>query len=807
MSRSYTNECIAAANAAAGRELSDDEAERIFSNAQQRIRYYQAQGVDSLAAAQRAGAELGAEIRKAAAIERRQAALNLLARRRLDARVIPGREYDSVMASLTGVQRGTDRGLADSVDAARHALAEKMKGGLIHDLRKEGLFRALNMDFMGLFRGMDEAFERDIAREMWRLRDPSLPSTSNGPAAAAARILAKWQEGMRVSLNQAGGWIEKLDHYITLQSHDMMKVRGDGSPEAFRTWRDFILPRLDPVTFRDTADPEKLLRQVWDNLSSGVHTTSTSETLAGFSGPANVAKRVSQERVLHFADADAWFDYNLRFGHGAVLDSVVASIDKGARDVALLQTFGSNPEAALKAWTDRLATQLRDNGRSGDANQLATSEWPGKVLQVLDGRGSQPGRQGLAYVAQTIRATQTLAKLGGVVLSSLADLAVNASMLRHNGLPLLEAYAQEMRGLLPRGAETREVADLLGVGVDRLLGAVHHRVAGEDVLTGRMAQATNIFFRLNGLAWWTDRLKESAGLMLSYNLARNSGRGFAELPGRMQATLRRYGIEAAEWDHVRAAPQRAADGTSYLLPEAVADAEASRKLSAYLIDQVREGMTEPSAGTRAITTWGTKAGTPEGEAVRTLMQFKGFTVTYMTRSIGRELVRDGVDVGGVAHLIAATTALGYLAMSLKDLAKGRNPRQPDDAEGYRKVVAAAMVQGGGLGIYGDFLFGEANRFGGGILSTLGGPTMGTAEDVQKLIAAARGEGNFAAQAIRMGVGHTPFINLFYARAGLDYLVIYRLQEWANPGYLRRMEQRVKRDNDQTFWLRPTDAVR
>jgi hypothetical protein len=808
MSTSNYQACIAAVRAASGRDNIDDaELERIFERAQNRTQFYRGQGMDPLSAAQRAGTELGSEIRMAAAIERKQAAVNMLARRRLDARVIAGKEYDSVVASLTGVQRGTARGLADSVDANRHALAEQMRGGLVHDLRAAGLFKALRMDFLGLFRPMDEAFERDIARELWRQRDPALSGTGNAAAETAARILAKYQDAMRHHLNEAGAWIGKLDHYITRQSHDMLRVRGDASDAAFQAWRSFILPRLDAVTFRDAADPEQFLRNVWDNISSGMHTTSTSETLAGFSGSANLAKAISQERVLHFSNADAWFDYNQQFGRGAVLDSVVASLDKGARDVALLRTFGTNPEAMLKGWTDRLAVRLKEEGRHKDANRLGTAEWPHKVLKVLDGRATLPGSQSMAYVGLTIRATQTLAKLGGVLLSSVSDLAVNAAMLRHSGVGILEAYAAQMRGLLPRGAETREVADVLGVGIDRLLGAVHHRIGGDDGLTGRMAQATNIFFRLNGLAWWTDRMKESAGLMLSYNLARNAGRDFAMLPGRMQATLRRYGIEATEWGHIRAAPQHAADGTSYLLPEGVADTEARRKLSAYLVDQVREGMTEPTAGTKAISTWGTQAGTPEGELVRSLMQFKSFTVTYMTRSLGREFLRDGVDVGGVAHLIVATTALGYLALTLKDLAKGRNPREPDSAADYRNLVAASFVQGGGLGIYGDFLFGEANRFGGGILATLGGPTMGTAEDLHKLVAAARGEGHLAAQAIRMAAGHTPFVNLFYSRAALDYLVLHRLQEWANPGYLRRMEQRVKRENDQTFWLRPTDAIR
>jgi hypothetical protein len=800
MSASNMHACITAVIQASGKpDLTEAELDRIFARAQQRTRWHQAQGLDPLAAAQRAGQELGGDMRMAAAIERRAEAMNLLARRRLDARVIPGREYDSVVAALTGVARGTERGLADSVDSAWHGLAGQLRGGLTHDLQAKGLLQAL--------RTRDEAFERDLAREMWRLRDPSLPSTNNRPAAEAAAVLGKYQEAVRQQLNEAGGFIGKLDNYVTRQSHDQLKVRGDGSQAAFQAWRDFIMPRLDPITFRDTADPEAFLRNVWNNLASGVHTTSTSETLAGFSGGANLAKKVSQERVLHFADADGWFDYNREFGRGAVFDSVLAQLDKGARDVALMRTLGTNPQAMVQGWTDRLRTAARDRGDHAMADKLG-SKFPDQVLAVLDGRAAVPGNATLATVGGFVRGLQQITKLGGVVLSSIPDLAVNAAMLRHNGVPLLHAYAREMTGLLPRGSDTQQVARSLGVGIDGLLGNVANRLGADDGLTGRMARASDLFFKLNGLTWWTDRMKESAGLMLSSNLADRAATAFADLPGRMQATLRRYGIEAAEWDAIRASPQRAADGNAYILPEAVADAEARRKLSAYLADQVREGMTEPTAGVRAIATLGTQAGTPGGELVRTLFQFKTFATTYLTRSLGREFRRDGIDVGGVAHMIVATTALGYLAMTLKDLAKGRNPREPDDAASYAKLVAASMVQGGGLGIYGDFLFGENNRFGGGFVSSLAGPTAGSVDEVAKFLAGrVRGEGNAAAEAIRMGVNHTPLINLFWARAGLDHLVIHRMQEWANPGYLRRMEARVKRDNDQTFWLRPTDAVR
>jgi hypothetical protein len=38
---------------------------------------------------------------------------------------------------------------------------------------------------------------------------------------------------------------------------------------------------------------------------------------------------------------------------------------------------------------------------------------------------------------------------------------------------------------------------------------------------------------------------------------------------------------------------------------------------------------------------------------------------------------------------------------------------------------------------------------------------------------------------------------------LIYLFLHSLQELLNPGYLRRQEQRIKQQNGQTFWLRPS----
>src|SRR5690606_16301968 len=64
---------------------------------------------------------------------------------------------------------------------------------------------------------------------------------------------------------------------------------------------------------------------------------------------------------------------------------------------------------------------------------------------------------------------------------------------------------------------------------------------------------------------------------------------------------------------------------------------------------------------------------------------------------------------------------------------GRDPRKmnPLDEQG-RDFWGAAMLQGGGLGIYGDFLFSDVNRFGGGLARTVAGPIWDTADQLRRI---------------------------------------------------------------------------
>lgn len=296
-------------------------------------------------------------------------------------------------------------------------------------------------------------------------------------------------------------------------------------------------------------------------------------------------------------------------------------------------------------------------------------------------------------------------------------------------------------------------------------------------------------------------------MSMSHYLALNAKRAFADLSPELQRTLGLFDIDAAAWDRMRSVGvKQAADGVEFMVPDAMQPADAD-KLRRYVVDRAETAVLQPDADARAMLRQGTRSGTPEGELLRFVMQFKGYPVAFTRQVLGREVYGRGgagSPLKGLTQLLVATTILGYAAMAAKDALKGRTPRDPRNP----KTIVAAMIQGGGAGIYGDYLFGEWNRFGRSALESTAGPTLSTAQDALSMWSGLWRGKTDAGDALRLAVNNTPFANLFYTRILADYLFLYDVQEALSPGTPQRLEQRTRRENEQTFlWSPARDRVR
>lgn len=245
---------------------------------------------------------------------------------------------------------------------------------------------------------------------------------------------------------------------------------------------------------------------------------------------------------------------------------------------------------------------------------------------------------------------------------------------------------------------------------------------------------------------------------------------------------------------MRAAVATLEDKRAYVLAENIKDKKVAQKLVTYILDRQESAVITPGAREQRIATFGNlQRGTPAGEVVRLVMQFKNFPLTIGTKVIGRAMYGKGKpDVPAMVYLMLMSGTFGYLAGAMKDMVKGKTPKDPLKLE----TIYASLAQGGGLGIMGDLLLSDASGFGRSATSILSGPTFGKVDEIFKIYSAGIRGGGSKRSAAMFAVNSIPFNNLFYARAALDQLILLQMQEELNPGYLRRRQQEDARTYGQ-----------
>jgi hypothetical protein len=420
-----------------------------------------------------------------------------------------------------------------------------------------------------------------------------------------------------------------------------------------------------------------------------------------------------------------------------------------------------------------------------------------------------------------------MARLGQTAITSFADLAPYMASTNFQGRGLLTGLGEALNGLA--GGNPRAAMEALEVISNSVVVANRGNVYGDGQdAFGAVGQLRNKFFKWNGLNGWIASLKSSMALGVARFYGALTDTKFFNLEKRERNFLTLYGIDEGKWDMIRSIKTLAADDKRYITAEAAQDIPDSvinkylgRKLSErelrnfkndleltwrnVLHDQGTHGTPEPDTQIRAITNMGTIKGTTMGEINRFVMQYKNFAVSLYKKILRREMDSYGPDESKLigATMIAATlmlgTIFGYIVISVKDMLSGRSPRDPKKIA----VLMQAFVQGGGGGIYGDFLMSEIqNQYGNGIFETALGPT---ASDVKKFIDMVKtmNEPKKAGKKfLQLAEGHTPFINLYYTKAAYDYLIGYQIKEYLDPGFFNRMKERNEKNRGQTYYFKP-----
>ncbi|MCC8461187.1 MAG: hypothetical protein LN545_04270 [Candidatus Megaira endosymbiont of Carteria cerasiformis] len=640
-------------------------------------------------------------------------------------------------------------------------VSSELSNGLMNDLIKS--------DLLDFFRNKN--FGRDIAQELWNINHPDKSPTGSKIAQNIASIVHKWQQQGIIRINRSGAYIKNLEGYITRQSHASHKIKKDG----YKVWNDFIVPLLD----MDKCDADLDLKQIWMNLATGNHLYQNNEYMPYFRHHVNIADKFSYARKLHFKSADSWLKYNNRYGTHNLAHSIAINLEKLGRNIGLLESMGSEPYEFLKKLKNEFAVTLQEKAASKD--NRAQKQLDFILKEELDKKlefiiGVTPYSPSLAANGQAIRNWITMANLGKVAVSSIPDTSTFISEQMYNGIPYIEAQANLLKAVTNsfNSDQKKEFARLLGAGTDNLMGISYSRLNTENQIAGKIATATNYYFKLNLMDWWDNSFKSALGFVLSNHLAYYTKHSYKKAPIELKSNLKRYGIDEKDWQILRSFIQKANDGREYIIPPewtAGSDQinETATKFKTYLKDRVDTGISTPNALERYAATWGgTRAGTPLGEAVRFLMQFKQFPVTYWMR--GRKDYQGTPKV--LATMLILSTIGGYLSISADKLLDGQEIPELDNHS-----LFASILKGGGLGLYGDFIFGQYNRYGHTLTQSLSGPVFSITDDIASIYSNLKDGNTDKAVAEAESIMHryTPGRNLFYLAPALRASGVS--QEW------------------------------
>lgn len=830
-------DCFDRVKEAFGERLTDEEIQGLIDELQE-VQNSRAvrDGLESVESAMmRKGEVIAQEAKLAAMIEKRNRLKNILVEQNLTRMVNAADEMTGdpslgLEAALVGVNAPFD-GAQRSVDSLTNGLMGEYAGGLIADLRAAGLLTQFNK--------MKGDFELDVAKVLHALNTPDgqLPKVSS-EALAIGKVMHKYQRASIDRLNREGGYVRRKSGYVVRQSHKPERMAQAGPDK----WKQTIRPLLDFEKMEIPADRiDAFLDSAYEAIESGIRLNQEiSDIQRAFKGPGNIAKKDAASRVLEFKSPEAWMEYDQQFGNASLREGFMQDITRASRNTALMINLGTNPQAMLERVSKQQAAKFRaDKSKRARFAKIQDPSNPLKnMLDEVTGDINLTSNHGVANFMSGFRAIQTMAKLGGAWVSALSDLSFMATNRIYQGRSFVDAWSDAFSAPFEgmSGGDKRIMADLMGAGLEGQLGDFMSRFNASDQIQGRTSKLMAAFFKANLLGPWTDANKRGVTMMISRDLAMNAGTAFDGLAPDLQRLLRVYGFDAKGWDIARAAVKEAPDGRTYIMPGDINDVrgkmftglsedqqtnlrnKVKSNLFALMSSEADFSVPSPGARERAILRQGYRPGTFAGEAIRFVGQFKSFGVTALTKVVGRQVYGQGAKsiteqfakgLGanmGIVNTMVLSSVMGMGIVQLKEMMKGRNPR-PADA----KLFVAGMLQGGGLGIYGDFLFGEANRFGGGTLETLAGPGIGTAAEVVDIFQRARGvvEGgdeDVRGDLLRLAKSNLPFANLFYTKGAMDYLIWYQMQESLNPGYLTRMERRIKRENDQTYWLPPSKTV-
>lgn len=621
------------------------------------------------------------------------------------------------------------------------------------------------------------------------------------------------------SFNAAGGSMKKLQRYLP-QAHNSAKLLRHGV-------ETFVKDHLDMIDWTKTRWPDgslikpeeraDVLRDIFNTQASDGGTKIDPKAFRG-QGRA-LGNALDNHRFLHYKDAESWLTAQEKYGDGNVFDVLTRHISDMTHKTALVEMFGPNPDMAMRNIQNQAIKLANDEGIS----QAEIAKMKGIFKNTVDPMFSVATRanpmnpeSGWAYAVNTLSNLTTSAVLGGVSLASATgDLATTAVIRKLNGMPMMGGMRHYFDSILTDRELSRQIANSSGWIFDQSINHMYSVERYNNVMNTGAAWSRRVadtVLRASGMVPLTTAARYRAQAEFSAFMARTAKQEFDTLPYKQ--VMERYGITKEDWNAFRSIePFSPKEGVHLLRPIDIIESKIKgdktalfRKFQTMLLSEAR-GMVPDSTTEASVALKGDmRPDSLRGALLHSFSMYKNFPLTFfqMYGQYAMTTKTAGGRLGFISGLAAATTVGGAIAVQLNELKSGRDPIPMDNAKFWLK----SFMKGGGAGIWGDFLYGATNTFGGGPAETAAGPLVGIVGDAAGVVLKEIGDlynaedlenydSKFPQRLVDFSHRYVPGSNLWYAQTVFNKLFWEHLENAADPDASEKRQRRAQKQK-QTY---------
>lgn len=576
--------------------------------------------------------------------------------------------------------------LANNLPAHQKAAQQRLFKALFQGMSDEELTFLQNKDNdISIARALDGKASNELAQsvakkinEYMDVRNPEL-IISNALRLRAVNndrfIRAVHDEGL---VSHGGRSTAKLFKHLA------NKLKGDQAEllkSAKSRWIQFIKSHLNlEKTFGEKlSDVDQRLDSIFNNITTGKSEIFTRSVVS------NDREAVERKTHLFFywKDHESFLNYSREYGKGNLFQALIGDLNSSANRIGTAELMGDAP---LSIYNDlrKIQQEKKPKGRLWYHD---TDNMLKEAMQQNQAAVSPT----LCALGANIRSLGAIARLPTIVLRSLPDAAYIASFAQRWGNSYFKSLAYTLSHTFDSFAneERKFIAKQFKLLADSHLGYMT-RFADLSNGTELIHKVTTGFFRGNLLESFDKGNRHSLMHVIAKGLYHQRHQSWENLNQATRFQLEKYGLSQNEWNLLRTKNQSGLFTTANV--DAVTDDELKglyghskphyetrsdlyRKVYSIFSTAADNAVLMPDIFTKAFMYHGTRPGTIIGEALRMVMQFKGFAINFADKVLiqGYQDARNTqMRLRWGLSLVAGTLPLSYLANYFDNLAHGKS---------------------------------------------------------------------------------------------------------------------------------------